>query len=281
MNKSEEYHKRKFKEILQEKSIYGDVVIDDSDVSCDVRRGNCKLLLDKYELDCANSKVSQKNINIEEPIGLPERLKNAKKNAALCKDGRLEYIKSCCRSKTNERALATDMGHLVQIVKMQKIQDFIDRELALKASERKVREAERKAKDVEEKRREAEEARKEENRRQKAKEEARKADEARKAEKKQPQIRKMPTEIENKISRFLISQKHKLTDIARVIEMCGSVYERVLLKITDLSFLREIDLALTVIKIQLTQLIGSDDTDTVLTFLVNFLVKKIRGKGRV
>jgi hypothetical protein len=91
----------------------------------------------------------------------------------------------------------------------------------------------------------------------------------------------MPTEIENKISRFLISQKHKLTDIARVIEMCGSVYERVLLKITDLSFLREIDLALTVIKIQLTQLIGADDTDTVLTFLVNFLVKKIREKGRV
>ena len=320
---NDERHRRKFRQILQEKGVRGELVIDDSDVSCDVRKGNCKLLLDKYELDCKNSKVTQKNMNMENPVGLPERLKNAKKNAGLCKDGRLDYIKSCCRSKTNERALATDMGHLIQIVKMQNLEDFIVSELERKAEERRVREAEKKERDAEERRvieaerkeREAEERRvieaerkaKEEERRaeRKAKEEERRAErkakeeakeEERKAKEEEKRVKeeaekevlekrhiaqqqsKMPPVIENKITRFLLKNKHKLTDIARVIELCGSVYERILKISDDLQLLKKINVVLNVITLQLTPLIGVDDTNTVLEFLVQFLVKKIRGK---
>ena len=321
---NDERHIKKFAEILQKNGVHGDVVIDDSDVSCDVRKGNCKLLLDKYELDCKNSKVTKENMNIEEPVGLPERLKNAKKNARLCKDGRLDYIKSCCRSKTNERALATDIGHLIQIVKMQKLEDFIDGELERKAEERKAREAERKAREAEERRvieaerkaREAEERRvreAERKAREAAKEEARRAkEEARRAERKakeeerrvkeeeerkvreeerrvrdaaekevlekRQQQSKMPPVIENKITRFLLKNNHKLTDIAHVIELCGSVYERILKITDDLHLSRKIDVVLSVITLQLNPIIGVDDTRTVIEFLVQFLVKKIRGK---
>ena len=305
---NDERHRRKFRQILQEKGVRGELVIDDSDVSCDVRKGNCKLLLDKYELDCKNSKVTQKNMNMENPVGLPERLKNAKKNAGLCKDGRLDYIKSCCRSKTNERALATDMGHLIQIVKMQNLEDFIVSELERKAEERRVREAEKKERDAEERRViEAERKAKEEERRaeRKAKEEERRAErkakeeakeEERKAKEEEKRVKeeaekevlekrhiaqqqsKMPPVIENKITRFLLKNKHKLTYIARVIELCGSVYERILKISDDLQLLKKINVVLNVITLQLTPLIGVDDTNTVLEFLVQFLVKKIRGK---
>ena len=310
---NDERHIKKFSEILQKNGVHGDVVIDDSDVSCDVRKGNCKLLLDKYELDCKNSKVTKENMNIEEPVGLPERLKNAKKNARLCKDGRLDYIKSCCRSKTNERALATDIGHLIQIVKMQKLEDFIDGELERKAEERKAREAERKAREAEERRvieaerkareaakeaakeaarrakeeaRRAERKAKEEERRGKEEEERKVREEERRvrdaAEKevleKRQQQSKMPPVIENKITRFLLKNNHKLTDIAHVIELCGSVYERVLKITDDLHLSRKIDVVLTVITLQLNPIIGVDDTHTVIEFLVQFLVKKIREK---
>jgi flagellar biosynthesis GTPase FlhF len=319
---NDERHIRKFRKILQEKGIRGEVVIDDSDVSCDVRKGNCKLLLDKYELDCKNSKVTQKNINIKEPVGLPERMKNAKKNAGLCKDGRLDYIKSCCRSKTDEHALATDMGHLIQIVKMQKLEDFLENELERKAEERRERDAERREREAEERReREAERLEREaEERKRKAEERKRKAELEREAKQRDAEERrllkeaekerkqreaeervreaereaeikrqisearmseesKFSTEIANKITRFLIRNNYKITDINQVLKLCKAACNRVLNITENFESLIEVEIVLNILKIQLSEIIKTDDDYTaVVGFLGTFIIKKIRSR---